>query len=65
MRVALEVCRERESDVLKTCATESRERRVGNAKPKIESMEKQRLHRVGPLGGETHLVEHGECAIRV
>lgn len=56
---ALQVCGECEGDGLKTSERARRKRRVRSAESKIQSMEEQRLHGFGPLGSETHFVQHG------
>ena len=61
----LQVCGECEGDGLKTSERARRKRRVRSAESKIQSMEEQRLHGFGPLGSETHFVQHGESAICV
>ena len=61
----LQVCGECEGDGLKTSECARRKRRVRSAESKIQSMEEQRLHGFGPLGSETHFVQHGESAVCV
>ena len=61
----LQVCGESEGDGLKTSERARRKRRVRSAESKIQSMEEQRLHGFGPLGSETHFVQHGESAVCV
>ena len=63
--VVLQVCGECEGDGLKTSERARRKRRVRSAESKIQSMEEQRLHGFGPLGSETHFVQHGESAVCV
>ena len=63
--VVLQVCGESEGDGLKTSERARRKRRVRSAESKIQSMEEQRLHGFGPLGSETHFVQHGESAVCV
>ena len=60
-----QVAGERESDGLQASERARGERRVGSAEAEIERVEEQRLQGRRPLGGETHLVEHGERAARV
>ena len=63
--VVLQVCGEYEGDGLKTSERARRKRRVRSAESKIQSMEEQRLHGFGPLGSETHFIQHGESAVCV